>query len=160
MAGAPAPQQRTRAPASRPSPSPPPPPARGRRPSSPPEAPARPFQLAVAAGLAADVDFFARFVADYRSRRERLCAGLAAAGYGVLPPQGTYFVVAEIWPLGFEDDLPFCRALPASRGVAAIPVSAFREEPARVRHLVRFAFCKRDETLDEGARRLRERLRR
>ena len=113
-----------------------------------------PFQLAAAAGLAADDAFFARFVAGYRARRDRLCAGLAAAGFDVLVPQGTYFVVADIRPLGCDDDLAFCRALPEAKGVAAIPVSAFCEEPARVRHLARFAFCKTDATLDAALARL------
>jgi N-succinyldiaminopimelate aminotransferase len=113
-----------------------------------------PFQLAAAAGLEADDAFFARFVADYRARRDRLCAGLAAAGYGVIVPQGTYFAVADIRPLGWDDDLAYCRALPETKGVAAIPVSAFCEEPARVRHLVRFAFCKSDATLDAALARL------
>lgn len=113
-----------------------------------------PFQLAAAAGLQAPDTFFREFVAEYRARRDRLAEGLAAAGYGVLRPAGTYFVVADIRPLGFDDDLAFCRELPAARGVAAIPVSAFCEEPARIRHLVRFAFCKRDETLDAAIARL------
>jgi N-succinyldiaminopimelate aminotransferase len=113
-----------------------------------------PFQLAAAAGLEADDAFFARFVADYRARRDRLCAGLAAAGYGVIVPQGTYFAVADIRPLGWDDDLAYCRALPETKGVAAIPVSAFCEEPARVQHLVRFAFCKSDATLDAALARL------
>ncbi len=113
-----------------------------------------PFQLAAAAGLQAPGEFFREFVAGYRARRDRLCDGLAAAGYEVLRPAGTYFVVAGIRPLGFDDDLAFCRDLPAARGVAAIPVSAFCKEPARLRHLVRFAFCKRDDTLDEAIARL------
>src|SRR5512133_68540 len=111
-----------------------------------------PFQHAVAAALAADDAFYARLAADYRARRDALTAGLGAAGLDVLPVQGTYFAIADLGAGG--DDVEFCRTLPARCGVAAIPVSAFYGEEAPVRRLVRFAFCKRDETLGEGIRRL------
>jgi N-succinyldiaminopimelate aminotransferase len=116
---------------------------------------ATPFQLAVATGLGADDSFYAQLASDYRARRERLCAGLTAAGFDVLPPAGTYFALADIRPLGFDDDLAFCRMLPERVGVVAIPVSVFCLDNAPVKHLVRFAFCKRDDTLDEALRRLR-----
>jgi len=111
-----------------------------------------PFQHAIAAALGADDAFFAQLEADYRARRDVLTAGLVAAGLGVLPVQGTYFAVADLGPEG--DDAGFCRALPERCGVAAIPVSAFYGDEAPVKRLVRFAFCKRDETLAEGIRRL------
>jgi N-succinyldiaminopimelate aminotransferase len=111
-----------------------------------------PFQHAVAAALGADDAFYARLAADYRARRDALTAGLAAAGLDVLPVQGTYFAIADLGAGG--DDVEFCRTLPARCGVAAIPVSAFYGEEAPVKRLVRFAFCKRDETLGEGIRRL------
>jgi N-succinyldiaminopimelate aminotransferase len=119
---------------------------------------ATPFQHAIAVALAAPDAFYEELRRGYRARRDRLCAGLAAAGFAVQPPEGTYFALADIRPLGFEDDLAFCRMLPEKAGVAAIPVSAFVES-GHLRHLVRFAFCKDDATLDEGLRRLR-RLRR
>src|SRR5258707_9814701 len=92
----------------------------------------------------------------YGACRDRLCDGLAEAGFGVGEPQGTYFALADIRPLGWDGDVAFCRALPAKVGVAAIPVSAFYADAKAVRHLVRFAFCKNDATLDEGLRRLRK----
>jgi N-succinyldiaminopimelate aminotransferase len=115
---------------------------------------ATPFQHAVAAALAAPDEYFARLQADYRARRDRLCDGLTEIGFGVHPPEGTYFALGDIRPLGYDDDETFCRTLVERVGVAAIPVSAF-VAGRRVRHLVRFAFCKDDETLDEGLRRLR-----
>jgi N-succinyldiaminopimelate aminotransferase len=111
-----------------------------------------PFQHAIAAALGSDDRFFDGLLADYRARRDALTAGLAAAGLTVLPVQGTYFAIADLGPGG--DDVDFCRTLPERCGVAAIPVSAFYGEEAPVRRLVRFAFCKRDETLTEGIRRL------
>ncbi len=115
---------------------------------------ATPLQRAMAVALAAEDSYFAQLAADYRSRRARLLAGLAAAGFETLPPQGTYFALADIRALGVGDDVAVCRRLPEAAGVAAIPVSAFSLHKAAYRHLVRFAFCKRDATLDEGARRL------
>jgi N-succinyldiaminopimelate aminotransferase len=116
---------------------------------------ASPFQHAMAAALTTGDAYFSELVADYRSRRDRLCAGLRDAGFAVRPPEGTYFALADIRPLGYEDGETFCRELPGRVGVAAIPASAFYAHPAAGRHLVRFAFCKRDETLEEGLRRLR-----
>jgi N-succinyldiaminopimelate aminotransferase len=117
---------------------------------------ATPFQHAIAAALATSDAYYERLRQDYRARRDRLCDGLAEAGFGVREPEGTYFALADIRPLGWDDDVAFCRALPAKVGVAAIPVSAFYADAKAVRHLVRFAFCKNDATLDEGLRRLRK----
>ena len=115
---------------------------------------ATPFQHAIAAALGAPDVFYEGLHKDYLARRDRLLSGLVEVGFGVRPPEGTYFAVADIRPLGLEDDLAFCRMLPEHVGVAAIPLSAFVES-GHLRHLVRFAFCKDDATLDEGLRRLR-----
>jgi N-succinyldiaminopimelate aminotransferase len=120
---------------------------------------ATPFQHAMATALATGDEYFATLHAAYRARRERLCDGLSEAGFDVHAPEGTYFALADIRPLGYSDDVDFCRRLPEAVGVAAIPVSAFCSEGSPTRHLVRFAFCKRDTTIDEGLARLR-RLRR
>ena len=114
-----------------------------------------PGQFAMSVALRAPDAYYDGFRAEYRVRRDRLCAGLREAGFAVTPPAGTYFAVADIRPLGYEDAVPFCRALPERVGVAAIPASAFYARPDAGRHLVRFAFCKTDAVLDEGLRRLR-----
>jgi N-succinyldiaminopimelate aminotransferase len=111
-----------------------------------------PFQHAMAAALQADDAFFAHLADQLAARRDVLTAGLSAAGLTVLPVAGTYFAIADLGQGG--DDVQFCRTLPERCGVAAIPVSAFYGEEAPVRRLVRFAFCKRPETLAEGVRRL------
>ncbi len=115
---------------------------------------ATPFQHAAAAALAAPDEYYAGLRAGYRARRDRMCEGLADVGFAVRPPEGTYFALADIRPLGYDDDETFCRTLVERVGVAAIPASAFAADRA-VRHLVRFAFCKDDATLEEGLRRLR-----
>lgn len=111
-----------------------------------------PLQHAIAAALGADDDFFAGLRTAYRARRDLLSEGLRRAGLSVLPAQGSYFAIVDLGP--GADDVAFCRSLPERLGVAAIPVSAFYDEEAPVRRLVRFAFCKSDQTLAEGIRRL------
>ncbi|MFC3999661.1 pyridoxal phosphate-dependent aminotransferase [Nocardiopsis sediminis] len=88
------------------------------------------------------------------ARRDRLSQGLRAAGFEVLRPQGTYFVMTDIRPLGFTDGIDFARALPRTAGVAAVPAQVLYDTTAEGRHLVRFAFCKRDEVLDTAIDRL------
>ncbi len=112
------------------------------------------LQRAVAIGLAKDESYFAGLAADLARKRDRLSEGLRRAGMGVLPTMGSYFVTADFAPLGFAgDDMAFCRHITAEAGVAAIPVSAFYEGNAPL-HYARFAFCKRDEVLDEACSRL------
>lgn len=62
--------------------------------------------------------------------------------------------MADIRPLGFDDDVALARLLPERYGVGAIPASAFYVDKAAGRHLLRFAFCKSDDVLQEGLRRL------
>lgn len=113
-----------------------------------------PFQPAVAHALRTEGDWVAGLRADLQRKRDRLSAGLAEAGFGVLTSSGTYFVCADVRPLGFTDGAELCRALPERIGVAAIPVQVFCDDPESARQLVRFAFCKRDDVLDEAVRRL------
>lgn len=113
-----------------------------------------PLQPAMAEALAAGDDFYRRLEADYRQRRDLLCRGLQDVGFGVVPPAGTYFVMADIRPLGYGDDVEFCRMLPEEVGVAAIPPTAFYVDKAAGRHLARFAFCKTREVLEEAIDRL------
>jgi N-succinyldiaminopimelate aminotransferase len=109
-----------------------------------------PLQHAGAAALALGDDFYAGLAADFTAKRDRLCAGLLAAGLEPLRPAGTYFVNAVVEGDGAE----FCRALPERAGVVAIPTSVFYDHPEVGRSLVRFAFCKRDGVIDEAAARL------
>lgn len=113
-----------------------------------------PLQLAAAAALETDDTYYQSLRADFRAKRDRLCTGLRAAGLEPLSPAGGYFVLADIRPVGYDDDTAFCRMLPAKFGVVAIPPTAFYVNKAEARHLARFAFCKSDTVLDEGIRRL------
>jgi N-succinyldiaminopimelate aminotransferase len=115
---------------------------------------ATPFQHAMATALEAPDRYYDELREGYRSRRDHLCGGLADIGFTVEPPSGTYFANADIRPLGFDDDVDFCRMLPERVGVAAVPLSAFLQDGG-ARHMVRFAFPKDEATLDEAVRRLR-----
>ncbi len=112
------------------------------------------LQRAVAVGLAKDDAYFEGLGAGLAAKRDRLSAGLAALGFGVLPAMGSYFVTADFSPLGFAgDDVAFCRHITEAAGVTAIPVSAFYEGEAPT-HYARFAFCKQESVLDEALARL------
>ncbi|MCX6408467.1 MAG: pyridoxal phosphate-dependent aminotransferase [Propionibacteriales bacterium] len=118
-----------------------------------------PLQPAVAAALRLDDDYFEGLRAGMRERRDRLCAGLADVGLGVVVPDGTYFASTDIRPLGFEDGLDFCLRLPELAGVVAVPHQVFHDPDTPLednpgRPFVRWAFCKRPEVIDEAVRRL------
>jgi N-succinyldiaminopimelate aminotransferase len=113
-----------------------------------------PFQPAVAAGLRLPDDVFTSFARELQRKRDLLCDGLRAAGLDPLVPAGTYFVLVDGAPLGYDDGLALCRDLPRLAGVAAVPVRVFQDDPQAGRSLVRFAFCKQDAVLREAAERL------
>ena len=115
-----------------------------------------PFQPAVAVGLRLPDAFFADAARVMKDKHLLLAHGLEAAGFGVLPPRGGYFTVADATALGGADTAAFCRALPERAGVVAIPLSAFvtREHAGDYAGLVRFAACKRVDVLEEAMRRL------
>lgn len=119
---------------------------------------ATPFQHAMAEAMNAPQSYYDDLLAVYRRRRDMLVSGLDRCGFEVIEPEGTYFALADIRPLGFNDDVTFCRHLVERIGVAAIPPTAFYEHRELGRHLVRFAFCKKEETIAAALERL-ERLR-
>jgi N-succinyldiaminopimelate aminotransferase len=110
-----------------------------------------PFQHAGAVALGLGDEVYDALAAGLRVKRDHLCAGLAAAGLEVLEPAGTYFANVDCG----RDGVEFCRELVESAGVVAIPTSVFYDDPEAGRSLVRFAFCKRGEVIDEAAARLR-----
>ena len=117
---------------------------------------AAPLQPAVAVALGLGDDYFTGFRATLQARRDRLVGGLIDAGFTVLPSEGTYFVTADITPLGGVDGVDFCRALPDRCGVVAVPTQVFYDHHDAGRHLIRFAFCKRAEVIEEAVRRLQK----
>jgi N-succinyldiaminopimelate aminotransferase len=116
-----------------------------------------PFQPAVAVGLRLPDAYFTTAARDLQAKRDALVAGLTDAGLPVISPEATYFATVDVRPVQPDGDgLAFCRALPQRAGVVAVPTVVFYD-PAHAhlgRHLVRFAFCKRDEVLAEAVARL------
>jgi N-succinyldiaminopimelate aminotransferase len=123
---------------------------------------AGPFQYAIAAGLGLPDAFYTDLASGLRAQRDLLTDGLAAAGFEVFRPAGTYFITTDIAALagpglpGAEaaDGLAFCRALPRRCGVVAVPNVVFYDTTEAGRSQVRFAFCKRPEVLAQAAARL------
>src|SRR3954452_10463225 len=109
-----------------------------------------PFQHAGAVALGLGDEVYGALARDLRVKRDRLCAGLEAAGLEVLRPAGTYFANVDCG----RDGTAFCRELVERAGVVAIPTSVFYDDAEAGRSLARFAFCKRASVIDEAARRL------
>ena len=115
-----------------------------------------PLQEAGASALSMPESYYTKLADGYRKRRDRLVPALEAAGFRCFLPRGAYYVMTDISGFGYADDLAFTKYLVSEIGVAAVPGSSFYRDPKEGAHQVRFAFCKRDETLDEAAKRLKK----
>ena len=99
--------------------------------------------------------YFETYIDEYRQRRDLFVDGLRSVGFKVNPPEGTYFVLADHTPFGFEDDVAFCHHLVETCGVVGIPPSTFYGKSDEGKGLVRFAFCKELQTLEMAVDRLK-----
>ena len=118
---------------------------------------AGPFQPAIAAGLGLPDAYFSGIARDLERRRDVLVAGLRGAGLPTVSPQATYFATVDVRGVQPDGDgLAFCRELPARAGVVAVPTVVFytRGHADLGRSLVRFAFCKRMDVLEQAATQL------
>jgi aminotransferase len=115
---------------------------------------AAPLQEAGAHALALPDAYYTGMADGYARRRERVLGMLERAGFTTYPPGGAYYVMTDTTRLGWDDDVAFARHLVEEIGVAVVPGSSFYLDPANGRRQVRFAFCKKDATLDEAERRL------
>ncbi len=109
-----------------------------------------PFQVAITEALALGDDFYHDLTASLENKRRLISDGLSAAGFTVYPTGGTYYVTADVRSLGYSDGLAFCRSLPDLCGVVAVPAQVFYDHPEAGQSIVRFAYCKRDEVLQEA----------
>ena len=110
---------------------------------------AAPLQEAVIPGLNFEQDYYDKLQATYTHKRDLF---LKDVGLEFSEPQGAYYVLMDITPFGYDNDLEFCQVLAKEVGVGAVPGSSFFREP--VNHLIRFHFAKKDETLNEALNRL------
>jgi aminotransferase len=113
-----------------------------------------PLQEAGASALGLPDSYYANLAEGYRKRRDRLIPALEEAGFRCFRPRGAYYVMTDIGAFGYADDVAFTKYLVSEVGVAAVPGSSFYRDPNDGAQQVRFAFCKRDATLDEAAARL------
>jgi aspartate/methionine/tyrosine aminotransferase len=113
-----------------------------------------PLQEAIAVALDLGRPYYERLSAEYRVRRDHLVRVLDAAGLSPNIPQGAYYVLCDIRPFGFEDDVAFANWLVRDVGVAGVPGSSFFSRRELGRHLIRFTFCKTPDVLDEAGVRL------
>jgi len=113
-----------------------------------------PLQEAGAAALSLPTEYYAKLAEGYRVRRDHLIPALEGAGFKCFRPRGAYYVMTDISVFGFDDDVSFTKYLVKDIGVAAVPGSSFYRDPRDGARQVRFAFCKKLETLDAAAEKL------
>ena len=114
---------------------------------------AAPLQEAAVTALHFDDVYYGDLLASYTRKRDVFLGALDEAGLAYTTPQGAYYVLVDVSEFTKADDVGFCEWLAREVGVAAVPGSSFFREP--VRHLIRFHFAKREETLAEAGERLK-----
>ncbi|KAJ8773363.1 hypothetical protein K2173_028540 [Erythroxylum novogranatense] len=119
-----------------------------------------PMQWAAATALRAPDSYYTELKRDYMAKKAILVDGLKDVGFKVFPSSGTYFVVVDHTPFGLENDIAFCEYLIKEVGVVAIPTSVFYLNPEEGKNLVRFTFCKDEDTLRAAVQRMKEKLKR
>ena len=113
-----------------------------------------PLQAAAAVGMAFDRDYFNHLALDYRSRRHVLVEALTESGFKFSMPEGAYYILADFSDLSDMDDVTFAKWMTQEIGVATVPGSSFYFDKSHGRTMVRFAFCKKFDTLKRAAERL------
>jgi aspartate/methionine/tyrosine aminotransferase len=113
-----------------------------------------PLQEAGATALSLPPEYYAKLAEGYRRRRDHLIPALTKAGFKCFRPRGAYYVMTDISAFGYADDVSFAKYLVQEIGVATVPGSSFYRDPRDGAKQVRFAFCKKPETLDAAARKL------
>ncbi len=115
-----------------------------------------PLQEAGAAALSLPPEYYTKLAEGYRVRRDHLTPALTSAGFKCFLPRGAYYVMTDISVFGFANDVAFTKYLVEEIGVAAVPGSSFYRDPRNGAQQVRFAFCKKRETLDAAAEKLKK----
>jgi len=113
-----------------------------------------PLQEAGAAALSLPPSYYRELAERYRTRRDHLIPALERAGFRCYRPRGAYYVMTDISAFGFKNDVEFASHLIKEIGIACVPGSSFYKHAKDGAQQVRFAFCKKPETLDEAGRRL------
>jgi aminotransferase len=117
---------------------------------------AAPLQAAGAYALSLPAEYYEKLQSDYRARRDLILPSLEEAGFRTFVPDGAYYIMTDISAFGFPNDVEFTKHLIRAIGVACVPGSSFYSKTERGAKQVRFCFCKKDETLELAAERLRK----
>ena len=115
---------------------------------------AAPLQQAGVLALNSPAAYYDKLAATYSARRDKMLGLLEAAGFKCYRPNGAYYIMTDVTSFGFRDDYDMVRHMIQNAGVAAVPGSSFFADPKDGSHLVRFCFCKKDETLEAAGERL------
>jgi aminotransferase len=99
--------------------------------------------------------YYHKLASEYQDRRDMLLRVLEGAGFRCFKPDGAYYIMADISGFGFTDDYAFVRHMVDQAGVAAVPGSSFFSDSDEGSSIIRFCFCKKYETLEEAAVRLK-----
>jgi aminotransferase len=117
---------------------------------------AAPLQEAGVYALGLPQDYYDKLQRDYQKRRDYLLGALEEAGFRCFKPDGAYYIMTDISDFGFKNDIKFTEHLVRNVGVAVVPGSSFYRRPELGAQQVRFCYCKRDETLESAAERLKK----
>lgn len=117
---------------------------------------AAPLQEAGVYAMSLPREYYDHLQSDYQRRRDFLLGVLEEVGFKCFKPDGAYYIISDISDFGFEDDVKFTQHLIKELGVAVVPGSSFYRHPELGAHQVRFCYCKKDETLEAAAERLRK----
>jgi aminotransferase len=106
---------------------------------------AAPLQEAAVAGLELPASYYAEMAAAYARKRALFSGLLAKTGLKYTEPQGAYYSLLDISPLGFRTDTEAAEWMVKEVGLAGVPGSSFFREPEH--RYIRFHFAKKEQTL-------------
>jgi len=110
-----------------------------------------PLQEAGAVALTLGADYYSGLKAEYRRKRDILLAALRQKGFKPSVPEGAYYIMADYSELSAEDDTEFAMRMVREAGLASVPGSSFYWHKSLSRTMIRFCYCKKDETLHQAA---------
>lgn len=114
-----------------------------------------PLMDAGATALRLPDQYYVDLARHYQERRDRTIRMLAEAGLNPMLPKGAYYIMCDIGSWGYPNDVEFSKFLVKDVGVACVPGSSFFNDPASGKDIIRFTFCKKDETLSAAEQRLK-----
>jgi len=113
-----------------------------------------PLQEAGAVALRLPDSYYTELAVHYQQRRDRVMTLLERAGLNPMLPKGAYYIMCDIGDWGYPNDVEFSRFLVQDIGVATVPGSSFFSDPKAGKDIIRFTFCKKEETLRAAEERL------